>query len=155
MSDNDSLTRYDGVSLYTHFSKLIDDRDEAMIAAYTDMQRRIDSIDECHEASRRRDADFYSKEQHDSYAQRIQEQMTEIRGEIIARTETPRYLWTSLIAAIFLVISGVWYFAETLTRLDISQKVVIETLRDHDAKLDHVHTAPTTPSFLVPRMDRH
>jgi len=132
-AEDDRHSNY--VSLQTHFEKLLEDRDKVAEAAYEEVQRRLKTLNGLHEEMRRRDASFYSKESHDDYANRVQEQISNISREIISRTETPRYAWLPALGAILVALSGIWYLAEKLTTLEANQSAMSRLFQYHDDRL--------------------
>jgi hypothetical protein len=144
-------SRYDGVSLVEHFNAVLAERDKAVELAFTELARRLDILNHAHEDMRKRDALFYSKETHDAYAIRIDDEFKRVHKEITEAT-TPRnqFWYVGLLAAVIIGgASGLWKVAENISRIDANQQHVLNELQKHDAEMKLFETlhpgAPAPP----------
>ena len=140
----DPPARYDGVSLLKYFEDRIADRDKALKLAFDELQRRLEILNHAHADMQKRDSTFYSREQHEVYAQQTHDEMERLRAEIHAS----RYVWISGVGAMLVVLGGVWALSSNISRIDSNQKHVLDQLEAHDEtmkRLGESHLPVTTP----------
>jgi hypothetical protein len=130
MSEQDP-PRFDGVTIVSHFNAVLAERDKAIEVAFIELQRRLDILNHAHDDMKDRDKSFYSREMHESFAAKIEEQFGQIRKDMLD-AQKPNY-WYAASAATLMVATmiGLWSLSQIITEIQFNQKHMIDQLDEH------------------------
>lgn len=95
-----------------------------------DMNNRICKIDNANFLAKEKERSFYSREQHDTFANTVQKQFDQVHEEVEAIRRPQWSLWFPAMALLFTVISGAWYFATQPLQLELQHQ------KDRDSALE-------------------
>lgn len=131
-------------TLKQYFEQMHRDRDTALKIAVTELDRRLAILNDSYARAKDKERDFYSREQHDTFAKTVDQRLDQLHGELETLRRPQWTVWFAA-ATLFMSVTGVlWYFAMQPVQIDMlhlkdRDEAAVEQIKMTNTRIDKLY----------------